>query len=415
MSNTVHRILNSGIELAVLELPERRAQALEIRVLAGFAQEPADKLGLANLVQQTLDKGTQSYDGRALADEFDTIGAGYNSWTGREYSGFTSLCLPEYFERNVELHGEYLCRPTFPEDFCAVAVELARQDLLNLEDDPQGLADKFIAQQTYGPVLGRHVCGEKRCLDSIHRADFEQFWFEAYAAGRMQISAAGPLAADQVAAIVERHFGEFRPGQPSGREGYPVQFQAVTTHHPRETEQEQIVAAFPGVAMDDPSHAVQRILLGVLSGGMSSRLFIEVREKQGLVYWVSAWHEHPRKSGMIFVGASTTPQRCHQTYETILRELRRVGEDVTEEEVERARTGIVVRTEIRNDVTRSQCSQLADDLVHFGRPVAWEEKLGALSAVSVREVKEFCGRMIDVNSLSVVTLGPRALDNGEVT
>lgn len=413
MSKPVHQFLSSGVELAVLELPERRAQAVEIRVLAGYAQEPADKLGLANVVQQTLDKGTESLDGRALADEFDAIGAGHSSWTGREFSGFTSLCLPEYFERNVELHAAFLCRPTFPAEFCEVAVELARQDLLNLEDDPQGLADKYITQQSYGPVLGRHVYGEKQCLDSFTRADFERFWRDAYSAGRMQISTAGPLGADEVASIVERHFGAFRPSQPKGRETYPVEFRAVTTHHARETEQEQIVAAFPGVAMDDPAHAVQRILLGVLSGGMSSRLFVEVREKQGLVYWVSAWHEHPRKAGMIFVGASTTPQRCHQTYETILRELQRVGQDVTDEEVERARTGIAVRTEIRNDVTRSQCSQLADDLAHFGRPVAWEDKLAALNAVSVRDVKEFCARMINVDSLSVVTLGPRALSNGE--
>ena len=172
MAEAVHTQLSCGVELAVLELPLRRAVASEIRVLTGVVNEPADKLGLAHLVEQTVDKGTQNHTGRELQDEFDKIGSGVHSWCGKQSSGFTSLCLPEYFNRNMELHAEFLRTPTFPQESCDVAIELARQELLSLEDDAQGLADKHIGKQAMGPLLGRHTFGESETLTTITRDVF---------------------------------------------------------------------------------------------------------------------------------------------------------------------------------------------------------------------------------------------------
>jgi predicted Zn-dependent peptidase len=411
MTQPIHTHLDCGIELAVLTLPDRRAVATEIRVLAGTADEPEDKLGVAHLVEQTLDKGTRQFEGRALGDAFDEIGASRGSWSGREATAFNCMCLPEYFDRSIELHAEFLRYPVFPEDSCDVALELSRQELLALEDDPQALVDKRIGRQAYGPVLGRHYAGEAETLDGITRQHMLDFWSANYGSGRILMSVAGPLGIDQVAPVVERSFTGFGPPEQSHREGFEIEFDATTRHHPKETEQEQISIAFRGVPITDREHATERVLIGVLSGGMSARLFTEVRERQGLAYWVGAWHEHPRNAGMIFVGASTTPDRCHQTYDTLLRELDRVKDDVTQEEIDRALTGIMVRADIRSDVTRARCAEQADDLMHYGRPVPWEQKRARLQAVTVEDVKRYCATRGPRLPRSVVTLGPRNLDN----
>ena len=415
MTETMHKFLDCGAELAVCHMPDRRAQAIQIRMIAGFAHEPPDRLGVAHLTQQTADKGTNAYDGRALHDAFDAIGASHSSWCGREAAGFTALCLPEYTERTIELHAEMLRRPVFADEACDVAVELARQDLLVLEDDPQALADKLIARQAYGPVLGRHVGGEQDTLESMSADDIRRFFRENYSAQRMQVSVVGPVPPDRVAGWFEQYFEGFGAGEPAGREHLAVRFDATMTHHDKTTEQEQIVLALPGVAVADDAYPAQRILLGVLSGSMSSRLFTEVREKRGLVYWVSAWSEHPRGAGMIFVGASTTPQRCDETYQTILAELSRVGDDVSADEVERALTGIAVRADIRGDITRALCTQQADDLTHRGRPVPWSEKLAQLEAVTVADVRGFCKAHLLMDQVSTVTLGPGALERSTTT
>jgi len=409
VSEHTHLQLACGIELAVLHLPQRRAEALDIRVLAGLADEPADRLGLARLVEQTLDKGTQQHDGRGLSDAFDEIGAMTSSWSGREMTGFSGLVLPEFFPRCVELHAEFLRTPTFPADACDVAVELGRQELLTLNDDAQGLCDKFINRQALGPILGRHAAGERETLDAVTRDDLVNFWQKHYGAGRMIVSAAGPLEPQAVAECIERAFAGFGPATQSNRDPRPIEFDAVATHHDKPTEQEQIAIALRGVPVNHDDRPAERLLLGVLGGGMSARLFTEVREKQGLAYWVGAWSENPRGSGLLMVGAATTPQRCQQTYATLLRELERVATDVTDEEVSRALAGFLVRAAVRGDQTRTRCSEQSDDIIHFGRPVPMEEKLDRLRAVTVEQVRDFAARYIAQAPRSVVTLGPEPL------
>ena len=405
-SAVVHEMLPCGVECAVLQLPHRHIVSLQLRVLAGCCSEPADLLGLARMVEETIDKGTQSHSGPQLSDAFDAIGASRNSGTGRETTTFTCTVLPEHVERAVELHAEFLRRPTFPQDAVDVSLELARQEFTALEDDPHGLLDKFLSRQAYGPLLGRHALGEPDTVDRIVRESIENHWRTYFHAGRIMVAVAGPVEPRRILDVLERHFAGFGGAKREGRTSYPVEFSAQTVHWQKELEQEHIGICWPAVAVTDEWHPTQQVIVGVLSGGMSGRLFTEVREKRGLVYWVSAWHETPRGTGMMFMGASTTPERCDQTYEALLREVDRLGEDVTQSELQRAQTGILAAWETRGDTTRSRCAELLGDLFFFGRPVAVEEKIEKIKAVSVSRIKDY----LDTHPrdrLSVVTLGPR--------
>jgi len=409
METTTHTFLDNGIELACATLPHRRAVAVEISVLTGTADEPEDRLGLARVVEETLDKGTAQRDARAVSDAFDEIGAAQHSRTERESLRFTSLTLPEYVERSVELHAEFLRTPTFPQEFVDVAVELGRQELAALDDDPQALADKFIGRQTFGPVLGRHPIGERETLDRITRDDVVAFWQAMFHAGRMQVTAAGPIEASAIRDMLERHFDGFGPAERRGREVRPVEFSPARTHHPKEAEQVQIAIGLRGVPKDHPQDPVQRVVLGILSSGMSSRLFTEVREKQGLVYWISAWPDYPRGCGMVFVGASSRLEHCERTYATILRELDRLARDVTQEELDRVITQYEVDFVIRGDRTRARCAELTNDLFYYGHPVPAEEKLARVKAVTLEDIRRYLAER-PWGPLSVVTLGPREIN-----
>lgn len=409
MEDTTHRILDCGIELASVELPGRHAVSLEFRFLAGTAHEPAEFLGLAKLVQETIELGTEKHDGRGLSDCFDEIGASHTSWVGRESSGYNCVALPEFLERAIELHAEFLRTPTFPDDTVQVAVGLGKQELNALQDDSQALADKLLDAQVYGPVLGRHALGEPETLERITRQMVVDHWKAVHHAGRMQVAAAGAFETPKLIDMLEKHFGAFGSSDKVGRETFDVTFEPKRVHHNKKLEQQQIGIAYPGVAITDPDYAVQKVMLAVLSGGMSSRLFTEVREKLGLVYWVSAWAENPRNAGMIFLAASTTPERCDTTYATLLREVDRLGEDVTHEELSRAATGLVAKMTTGGDLTRARCGRLADDLFHHGHPVAIEEKMAKIKAVTVADVQRYLS-VHRRDELSVMTLGPRVLE-----
>ena len=359
-------------------------------------------------MEETIDKGTKQRTGRELSDAFDAIGAGHGSGTGRETTTFTCTVLPEHFERAVALHAEFLRTSTFPEDAFTVNVELTRQELVALEDDPQSIVEKLIAREAFGPLLGRHPLGERETIDRITREDLEHHWHAHYGAGNMLVAVAGAVDSQDAAAVFEKHFAGFGSNCHKGRSTYPVEFSPGTTHHHKELEQVQVGICWPGVEVTHDDFPVQQVTLGVLSGGMSSRLFTEVREKQGLAYWVSAWQDTPRGFGMVFLGASTTPERCDLTYKTLLHEVNRLGEDVTQDELDRTITGIVASRETRGDGTRARCSELAGDLFFYGRPVPPQEKIAKVRAVTIYDIR----RYLDTyprDRLCTLTLGPKAL------
>ncbi len=370
--------------------------------------EAADKLGLSRLVVETIDKGTEKRTGQQLLDAFDAIGASRAAGAGRETTTFSCTVLSEHFEQAVALHAELLRRPTFPEDAFAVNLDLARQELLALEDDAHGLADKLIGKQAYGSLLGRHPLGERETLDSLTRDDLQGHWRSHFAAGRMIASVAGAVDPSRVAEVLQNHFDGFGSSGQAGREPFSVEFSAGTTHHHKDLEQQQMAICWQALDATHNDFPIQQVILGILSGGMSGRLFTEVREKQGLVYWVSAWQETPRGTGMIFLGASTKPDRCDRTYATLLREVDRLAGSIEQDELDRAVTGIVAALETRGDITRSRCSEMASDLFFFGRPMPYEEKVARVQAVTLDSIRRYLATY-PRDRLCSVTLGPRPL------
>jgi len=407
----VHRYLANGIELAVLPMPPRPVVAMEIRFFGGFAFESPDCLGLAHVLHEAISKGTAQRDGRALNDAFDAIGATHAVYAGRETIGFSAMCLPEFIEPLIELHGEMICTPSFPDDACRVAVELTQQALAALDDDPHDLARKLLTRQAYGLPLGRHALGEAETLANISRERIIEHWQQCFTPQRMQVTLAGSVDADQVAALLENTFAPLavQPGRDGpDRPGFAITFHSTRCHHDKDIEQEQVAICFPGAAATDDDFPVEQVVIGILAGGMSGRLFTEVREKQGLAYWVGASADRPRNGGMLHIGVSTTPERVDQTYETLLREMDRLATDVTERELERSIVGLVARTQTRGDITRAKATELINDLFYHGRPIPTEEKLDRVKAVKIKAVQEYLDSHPH-DKLSVVTLGPRAL------
>ncbi len=406
LADFVHRRLDCGVELAVDRLPERESVCVIIRMLTGLREEPPEMAGIASIVEDVLSKGTENYTGRELADAFDRLGAMHSTMSGRESMVFRAVCLPEFLPPVVDLAAEMFRRPTFPDDACGVAVELARQDLRSVEDDPGEVCRMMIQRLTLGPILGRDPTGELETLNRITPAAVREHWRKTYRSGRMQVAAAGPIDADALADRLDERFVGWDGGGTDGREHLALQFAPGRVHRDKQLKQQQIAITLPGVPRGDDLFAVEKVLLGVLSGGMSGRLFTEVREKQGLVYSVSAWHEQPRGTGVIHMRASSTPENCLKTFTTMMREVERVSEDLTEDEIERARNSLAAHALTHDDVTRGRASSLSEDLYYFGRPVGLAPKIDAVQGVTRAQVIEYA-RRFDTEHTCVATLGPK--------
>lgn len=405
-----HRFLANGIELAVLPLPGRSLAAMQIRVFAGYACESPEHLGLANVLAEAITKGTERRDARAFNDAFDAIGATHAAAAGRETVTFSCLCLPEFLGQAIALHAEMISTPTFPDDACRMAVELTRQALGALNDDPGELARKLLHDQAYGQPLGRHAYGQTETLARISRREVLDHWRRHFSPRRMQVAVAGAVEPAPVADQLERAFeplsGNVQATAGAGdRPVFRLNFAPGRTHHDKDVEQVQIALCLPGSAATDADQAVEQVLVGVLAGGMSSRLWTAVRQKQGLVYWVGAWHDRPRAGGMLHLGASATPQNAGETRDTLLAELDRVGDDLTEPELERAITGLVASTQTHGDVTHAKAGSLANDLFYHGRPIRLADKIAEIQAVRVADIRTYLDKH-PRDAVGMVTLGP---------
>lgn len=403
-----HLDVAGGVEFAADVIPERETVALIFRVLSGLADEPAELAGIGQIVESTLSKGTALRSGRELADAFDALGAQHSSTSGRQSMQVRVVCLPEFVGEAVDLVAEMLCQPTFPPEACRVAVELAQQELKSIEDDPGDVVRRMIQRLTLGPVYGRDPVGTPETLRRVTPDAVREHWQRTYHRGRLQVAAAGPVDVGELARRLERGFAGFGNGERAARGPVGLAFTPGREHRTKDLKQQQIAITLPGAARDGVSFPVEQVLLGVLSGGMSGRLFTEVREKQGLVYSVSAWHEQLRGFGVVHLRASSTPERCARTYDTLLREIERVGRDVTEAEVVRARDGLIAQALTQDDITRTRAAGLSDDLFHFGRPVGLGPKIEAVRRVTVADVAARA-REFDVARTCVATLGPREL------
>lgn len=406
-----HRRLNGGLELAVLQLPGRATTSFQIRVLCGLVDEPEERPGLARIVEETIAKGTESRSARQLSDAFDAIGAQHSSGVGRESIVFQCGCLPEYVDDALALHAEMLRTPTFPEEFCRVAVDLGLQELRAIEDEPGEFAQRLIAPHAFGPVLGRHELGTPDGLNRMTRKEIVTFWKTHLSLSRLQVCVAGAVDVERFAERLEGLFDGLPAEHGDGADRYSLTFAPGARHHNKNLEQEHILICWPGVSVTDADYPVERVVLGLLGGGMSSRLFSEVREKLGLVYWVGAWDEHPRTGGRIFLGASTTPARCDRTAQALLRQVDGLAEDLAEPELDRAKAGILAREKTHGDITRARLRELGRDLFHFGRPVPTREKNEQIAAVTVADVRRYLATH-PRDRLCIQTLGPRPLDEG---
>ncbi len=413
----VHHRLNCGIDLAVMAMPERPIVAFLIRLLAGYAFERPEHLGVAHVLDEAISKGTARRDGRALNDAFDAIGAAHSSYAGRETVGLVCTCLPEFVAEALDLHAEMIRTPTFPDDACHTAIELTRQSHAALEDDPGELARKLLHRHAYGPPLDRHLYGEKETLDRLDREAVVAHWQQFFSTDRMHVTVAGAVDPARIADQLEQAFeGLTQPAddrqspavEPASQAAWPIRFQSGQWHYDKQLEQQQIALCYPCAAVTDEDFPVEQVLVAVLAGGMSGRLFTEVREKQGLVYWVDAWTDHPRAGGMLHMGASTTPQRVDQTYATLLRELDRLGEDLSADEVDRAVAGLLTSIQTRGDMTRARAGRMADDLFYHGRPIAMAEKIERIRSVTIQDIRRYLQRY-PRDRLAVVTLGPQRL------
>ncbi len=387
-------------------MPGMHSAAMTLLVSAGSAGDPVDRSGAATVLSDLVLRGAGGRDSKQLTDYLDSLGLQRSSSVGVHHTRFGSAALAARVMEGLGAYADIVQRPRMPENGFDAARDLALQSLAGIDDEPrQKLLIKLREWHLPSPY-SRNSMGEKEHLEKLTIELCKVDHLQRYHANGAILAVAGKIDFEEVRGAAEQHFGKWKgkPNDPVKLMPPPGNFH----HEDQQSEQTHIGIAYPSVQEIDPDYYTVRLAIEVLSGGMSGRLFTEVREKRGLCYSVWAGYSSLKGLGSILGYAGTSNERAQATLDCLVAELHRLTEGVTAAELERAKTGLKANTIMQGESTSARAGSIAHDYFMRGRIRTLEEIKSAIDGVSVDQVNAYLKKN-KPGPFTIVTVGPKAL------
>jgi predicted Zn-dependent peptidase len=408
--------LPSGPRVISARLPGARSVSIAAYVLAGSRLETTAETGAAHFMEHITFKGTARFPStRAISEAIEGVGGSFNAATDRESTVYWVRVPRREATRAMDVLGELIVRPTLAdheiEGERAVIVEEIRSYL----DDPAEYAQILFQQALFGEgPLGREICGDEAGIRALPADTIRGFWRTMYRPANTVIALAGDVGHDEAVDLAGTAFGTGNgaiPGYaaaPALPAGPRFLFGAR-----RDASQAQLVVGTPGLRRDHPDAWILAVLNGVLGDGMSSRLFLSVREELGLAYDVSSGLVDYADSGAFEVSAGVDPARLPAALEAILAELARLRDDIVpDDEFAKVRAYLSGGLELRMDETRHLASWIGGQEALHDRVLTLEEALEAIAAVSAEDVRRLAGELFRDEGLRLAVVAPARYARG---
>jgi predicted Zn-dependent peptidase len=401
-----HHTLANGLTLLAERMEHVRSAALNVLVPAGCIYDPPQHLGLASVLSDLMLRGAGSRDNRELTLALDNLGLDRDLSAGSLHLRFWGATLARNLPAALELYADIIRRPHLPAAELPAVQALALQDIQGLEDEPRQKVLIELRRQYYPPPLGRDRRGTRAGIESLTADRVRKYYERMFRPRDTILSVAGNIAWGPLRDQVEALFGDWEGGElPKLKPGKRPRPQP---HIAKETAQTQIAIAYPSVPFGHPDYYAALGAVNVLSGGMSARLFTEVREKRGLCYAVWASYETYKDLAAVLCYAGTTNERAQETFDVTLGELRRLQEGVAAEEVERVQAGLKSALIMQEESTSARARTLASDWYYLGRVRGFDEIAAAINGLTPRKIVAHLRRH-PPQDFTVVTLGPKPL------
>jgi predicted Zn-dependent peptidase len=396
----------NGLTLLAEKMPGMQSAAMTFLLAAGASTDPVDRCGSATVLSDLVLRGAGKRDSRQLTEYLDSLGLQRSSSVGVHHSRFGCAAVASKVLEALPTYGDIVRRPHLPADGFTAARDLAMQALAGIDDEPRQKLMIKLREWHFPSPYGRNTMGKKEDLEKLTLELCKADWGARYHSRYAILAVAGNVDFGQLRGEIERHFGnwngqavrEFKLMPPPGR----------FHHEDQKSEQTHIGIAYPSIPETDPDYYTLRLAIEILSGGMSGRLFTEVREKRGLCYSVWAGYSSLKGSGSIFGYAGTSNDRAQATLDCFIEELHRLQKGVTAAELERAKTGVKAGTIMQGESTSARAGAIAHDFFMRGRIRTLDEIKEAIDSVTLDKVNAFL-KTHEPGPFTIVTVGPKQL------
>ncbi len=398
--------LANGLRIVTDHMPHVETVSLGVWVAVGARNERAENNGVSHFLEHMAFKGTKTRSARAIAEEIEAVGGQLNAHTSREMTAFHATVLKADVGVAVDIIADILQNSMFDETEIARERVVIAQEIGEARDVPDDVVfDSFQMTAFPGQAMGWPILGPEENVAGMRRTTLVDYMAAHYGAPRMVVSAAGNLGHAGFVTAVERAFAGLGPVAANGVE--TARYCGGETRAARDLEQVHLVVGFEGLPYADPDFFALSVMSMALGGGMSSRLFQEIRESRGLVYSVYSFAAPYTDTGLFAVYAGTGEEQLADLVPLLCGEMAKAADGMTEPELARARAQLKAGMLMSLESSSARCEQIARQLQVFGRVLDISEIVGKIDAVDAAAVTRVARRIFS-GKPSLSALGPVA-------
>jgi len=400
-------VLPNGVRVVTESLPWVRSVAVGIWVETGSRVEPLERGGISHLIEHLVFKGTETRSAEDIARAIDSVGGHMDAFTAKEHTCFYVGVLDQHLEMAADLLSDVLLHPRFDAGDIEREKAVVFQEMKMVDDTPDDLVHDLFAEKAWpGHPLGRPILGRREVVEKLDRETILGHFRDEYAPARVTVAVAGNAEHDRVVEAFAGRFEDFHGPATTHVEEAPVLVPGVHLIS-KPLEQVQVVMGFPGISEVSPERYALYLMNDIMGGSMSSRIFQEVRERQGLVYSVHSGAQQFRDSGVLYLYAGTETGNFGKVLKAFIKEVRALRKDgVTAEELGRAKDHLKGSLMLSLESSSSRMNRLAKQELRFGTFHSIDEMLSQIDAVRSEEIDALIQRLLDEEQLCLVTLGP---------
>ena len=411
-NNVRRKDLPGGLRIFSEPLSEATSVSLGLWIRAGSRDERDEVAGITHLMEHMLFKGTPSMNALGIAEAFESIGAQENAATGEEYTVLYARFLPEHLERALDIMSDMVLRPTLVD--LEREREVIVEEIRMYEDRPDQLADEYLSGLIFhGDPLGRPIIGSVETVRGVDHDTLKRFHDHTYTAPNVFVVGAGKLDGEAFERIVEEKLSGLPEGRPFERAAQIERPESRFFYKFKETEQYHVAMGSLGIPSSSEDRFAMSALNNVLGGGMSSRLFQEVREKRGLAYAVYSYHQGYSDAGAAKMYVGSTTGNVEEAVKVIAEQLDVIREEpVGEEELHRTREQLKSSTILALESTAARMTRIGRSLITNAELLTPEEIAARIDAVTAEDLQRLANDHLKLENMYLSAVGPEELDLG---
>lgn len=400
---------SNGLQVATESMPAVRSVSMGVWLRTGSRHEREDQNGIVHFLEHMVFKGTKNRSGEEIARAADAIGGHLDAFTSKEFTCFSIKVVDEHLPRAFDILADLIKNPLLRTSDIAKESHVIQEEIRMVEDTPDDLVHEIFNKSYWAHhSLGRPILGTRATVGGFNNRRLRDFFKRHYVPGNMLITAAGHLTHRQVVDLADKQFGSL-PHGPVMQEGPPpVAHPHAHYRRKKELEQTHICLGTPAYPYAHKRRFASYVLNTILGGGMSSRLFQNIREKYGLVYAVFSGLSAYKDAGILSIYAGTAPGNARKVVNLILEEFRTLKNDsIPTEELQRAKDYLKGNLLLGLESTTSRMSNIARQELYYGHYISLDEVAAQIDAVTREEVVEVSRELFQSDRLAVTILGPR--------